>query len=901
MRSDLLRMIAKERDVSNMVVLTHNIDFLFIQSLLLPMLRRIGEPALTIFADAGCAAESYARQAPIISKLGVRYRVVPVAMRSGFRFHPKALFLSGKEKGSLFIGSGNLTFGGWRENGEVWAQFNSGEDGTGSFAAFRGYLDEIVNSVPLAEPVREAVDDAFDPERHRWAVALDQPSGLIGKYLGGVPLIARILQEAGQQPATRLTICAPYFDDHGVAACKLVEAFGSPPTTLLLQHRGSGLSRSAGDALSGVAELKGVRFQRDTVSGEKRETFLHAKFYGVEQGKRVLLFIGSANCSRAALLVPGEAGNAELVAVRNISREEFQTNWVAELEVMEEEPILKELPQPEEPEHTSFGFRILAARYEGAMVKVAYTSSATTHVSGCFVNESIWCGDLRHPDVGILEFDYDSAPTRIQLDGIGPNGAIRSQWSWVDHEASLGTTSKERLLREAIIANVQSDRWGLGTWREIMEMFTEHLLEITPYARVRGEGKEAPDPIPFTVENVFASDYGLPVQGLGMVRLYNGDRVASLQQLLLRWFRIEAREDAVMNRSMEVERLSGTDEEEVDQPIALPISPVSKSIHGVTVAERKRVRKLLDSVAECMTSLRYITHCEPKRLADDLMLASLLLRTALGEQWIDREDFFRCTLAIWSRLFFTSEGDPTRGWLERRYVGSENLTEFRSRMASSRLSASIALWAMAVPARITSVEHACFALACCLSLVRFSWVWRGGAPEAIATELAAYLHAVINPEEGGTWQDVEVQWLTLIRRGEALRRLYVWIDSRTPAQLAGLVHVAELTVGELLWQGEENGFCIVLKPCRRQGSNNVNVYRLQKSPSECSFRALQTIPVRGLLELALADGFVKMEEGTVLKSFLDDLKGSIIPYERPAPKGRIAETIAEFTARGDFD
>ena len=136
MRHDLIKLFRGEKDVTHAIILTHNIDFVFLQAVVLPELKHCGSPTVTVFANAQCAAATYAHQAPVLSNLGFRYRVVSVSMQPGFCFHPKAVLLSGPKKAILFIGSGNLTFGGWRENGELWLRFDSDVNGTGVFTAF---------------------------------------------------------------------------------------------------------------------------------------------------------------------------------------------------------------------------------------------------------------------------------------------------------------------------------------------------------------------------------------------------------------------------------------------------------------------------------------------------------------------------------------------------------------------------------------------------------------------------------------------------------------------------------------------------------------------------------------------------------------------------------------------
>ena len=59
MRRDLLKIVAGAKDVTNAIILTHNIDFVFVQAVVIPALRKCGSPTLTVFADADCAAQAY--------------------------------------------------------------------------------------------------------------------------------------------------------------------------------------------------------------------------------------------------------------------------------------------------------------------------------------------------------------------------------------------------------------------------------------------------------------------------------------------------------------------------------------------------------------------------------------------------------------------------------------------------------------------------------------------------------------------------------------------------------------------------------------------------------------------------------------------------------------------------
>ena len=52
MRRDLLNIVAEHDTKTQMVILTHDVECLFIESLLLTAARKVGNPSLTVFADA---------------------------------------------------------------------------------------------------------------------------------------------------------------------------------------------------------------------------------------------------------------------------------------------------------------------------------------------------------------------------------------------------------------------------------------------------------------------------------------------------------------------------------------------------------------------------------------------------------------------------------------------------------------------------------------------------------------------------------------------------------------------------------------------------------------------------------------------------------------------------------
>jgi hypothetical protein len=298
------------------IALTHNISFLFVQGVLGARLRSAGNPRLTIFADASCATSAWRQDRALLDGLGIRYRVVPVELGPWRRFHPKALLLAGAERAALAVGSGNLTWGGMAANQEAWAFGVSDGAGAPLIAAFRDYVTEtLVPLLPLPVPLLDALGAVFGPDQ-AWAMELPAPSTLVGSP-SATPLLGQIAnQVTGDVRA--VTVIAPYHDEDGAALTEIARRW-SVPVTCWMQAGHEGISRPAAAGLPSNVKLLCVDVQESN-----RPSFIHAKILAFHRDDDVVLAVGSANCSRAALLAASDWGNAELMAIEVVSHAEAE-------------------------------------------------------------------------------------------------------------------------------------------------------------------------------------------------------------------------------------------------------------------------------------------------------------------------------------------------------------------------------------------------------------------------------------------------------------------------------------------------------------------------------------------------------------------------------------------------
>ena len=98
-----------------------------------------------------------------------------------------------------------------------------------------------------------------------------------------------------------------------------------------------------------------------------------------------MAFVGSANCSHAALTCEGALGNAELMAVQSLTEAQFESEVLGEIEVVPGPPTLF-TPDETEPTETLPAVRITAARLDQGVLRVGFVAPGDSIVEGVVVD-----------------------------------------------------------------------------------------------------------------------------------------------------------------------------------------------------------------------------------------------------------------------------------------------------------------------------------------------------------------------------------------------------------------------------------------------------------------------------------------------------------------------------------
>jgi hypothetical protein len=296
------------------VFTTYSCYFPFYEEVVLRRLMAAGCTHNVLMVDATRCAEAFAVEELRPRRAGRDYTLIPVKV--GGAFHPKLFLRLGKSKGSLLVGSHNVTLSGFGLNDEVTNVLRlEGAALRGGGATFRLAFDYLAQFVPTQLP---EVVEAFEGVKLGvpW---LDGPLGtgsqdrqLLVQSGASTDLWSQVAPVIPKDVTTAF-VGGPFFDPALAMVRRLQREV--QPKRLVIGIDPESVEVDPAEA----AKLKGVEWVN--IAGiaqipQRREgapRYLHAKVLWFSGKQHELLVTGSANPSVAAFFAQPENRNAEAV------------------------------------------------------------------------------------------------------------------------------------------------------------------------------------------------------------------------------------------------------------------------------------------------------------------------------------------------------------------------------------------------------------------------------------------------------------------------------------------------------------------------------------------------------------------------------------------------------------
>ena len=230
-RSNILELIGKGNNKYHSCVITsYSIDLAFFEQLILPRLRSAGITNINLFVDAAMLEKYLSSHLSNSSiKFKANYSITPVHISGAF--HPKMLFLAGKDKGYLSVGSGNITSSGLLYNDEIWSSFYTSKERTDTQPIFKSAW-KYIQKLSLHCTDNNKTKIGWINQHSQWINKLENIQNATETIKGIVyklsytqkdnSLYKDVISKLSKNP-TSIKIIAPYYNRSGAFLQRLID------------------------------------------------------------------------------------------------------------------------------------------------------------------------------------------------------------------------------------------------------------------------------------------------------------------------------------------------------------------------------------------------------------------------------------------------------------------------------------------------------------------------------------------------------------------------------------------------------------------------------------------------------------------------------------------------------
>jgi hypothetical protein len=298
------REFCRERGFNIAVLLTYSFDPFFFERVILRDLQ-VGEgDEILVVADARQIHETSKHWDGQLRNLGRRYQLAPSVTPGSF--HPKVMIRLGPAGGLVWLGSGNLTAGGWGGNRELGAAWAVGPGQSDDGAWLSSFLERVASWCPGGLRHNVILRALEVPWLQEARTGTDEAPGPILTGYGDTTLASQLRSRWAGRRFDEVRIITGSTDESGAFLRWLREQFGIERSHIILDQNRASFIQDRIDSLPVETRVMNLPGRQPT----------HAKFYWFTGPDGQAAVMGSANCSAAAwLLAPEDGGNIEAVTI----------------------------------------------------------------------------------------------------------------------------------------------------------------------------------------------------------------------------------------------------------------------------------------------------------------------------------------------------------------------------------------------------------------------------------------------------------------------------------------------------------------------------------------------------------------------------------------------------------
>ena len=352
------REFCRESGYSSAILLTYSFDPVFFENLVLRDLWAGGIRNIVVIADSNEVQTRLEYCIDRLRHLGNSYRL---GLGNRAAFHPKMIIKTGPSGGKIWIGSGNITQGGWGGNNEVATIIDLPEEEPTAGPLAHGLLAQITEYCNTDE-IKDTISDILDTEWIRGSEEQVKRPELI-LTSPDIPLFNQLRERWEGRSFNTLRVFTGSSDREGrfIQACH--EAFGIEQCVVTVDPSTASFEPDVLESLPVTV----------TIASAPSRPYLHAKFYLFEGDEGNSAIAGSANCSSMAWRIsPNEGGNVEAITVYDEVNEADYREFLSKYTIAAKPPAeILNLSNSKEPP-------VSTAEDPCRIIQLKYMSSSST-------------------------------------------------------------------------------------------------------------------------------------------------------------------------------------------------------------------------------------------------------------------------------------------------------------------------------------------------------------------------------------------------------------------------------------------------------------------------------------------------------------------------------------------
>ena len=298
----IIQQVPKTAEFHSVIMTTFSFDFHYFESQILRLLKQKGITSFNILVDTNMLDKSIGFSTGHLKAICNHYSVNSIPCTGAF--HPKIIFLVGKNDVMFIQGSGNITTGGHGKNHELFSAYYANTEDQTQLPIIQetwNYLKSITVSIKgigatKINRVEQQCDllNKIKPIAHSWN-KISKNYSVAAVYNEQSSIWNQVIDLLPKKGIKEIKVFSPFYDENGTLLSRFASQYNCSIKAFMQPDKGIHPYKMTTN--SHIQFLSWESTLRSTVTTKKYIRKLHSKIFWFDTGDAQYCLLGSPNCT----------------------------------------------------------------------------------------------------------------------------------------------------------------------------------------------------------------------------------------------------------------------------------------------------------------------------------------------------------------------------------------------------------------------------------------------------------------------------------------------------------------------------------------------------------------------------------------------------------------------------